>query len=46
MYQNRPKQQKEETVDGVLYQTHWRGEEVCAIWEDVKQKRMEQCRHV
>ncbi|WJE51698.1 competence type IV pilus minor pilin ComGE [Bacillus cereus] len=46
MYQDRPKQQKEEIVDGVVYWTHWQGEEVCTIWEDVKQKRMEQCRYV
>ncbi|WP_255287356.1 type II secretion system protein [Bacillus pseudomycoides] len=46
MYQNQLKQQKEEAIDGVVYWIHWREEEVCTIWKDTKQRRMEQCRHV
>ncbi|KEK26171.1 competence protein ComG [Bacillus gaemokensis] len=45
VHQNEEKQAKEETIDRTVYQTYWRGEEVCAIWKDVKQRRMEQCRH-
>ncbi|WP_255266603.1 competence type IV pilus minor pilin ComGE [Bacillus cereus] len=46
MYQNRPKPQKEEIIDGVVYWTYWQEEAVCTIWKDVKQKRMEQCRYI
>ncbi|MDM5156440.1 competence type IV pilus minor pilin ComGE [Bacillus sp. DX1.1] len=44
-YQNHEAQQKETTIDGIVYRTNWRGEEVCTFWKDVKQRRMEQCRY-
>ncbi|WP_230322439.1 MULTISPECIES: competence type IV pilus minor pilin ComGE [Bacillus] len=45
MYQNEQMRSKEEKVDSTVYYTYWKGEEVCTTWRDVKQRRMEQCRH-
>ncbi|MFJ8527868.1 competence type IV pilus minor pilin ComGE [Bacillus sp. NPDC094106] len=45
MYQNEQMSSKEEKVDSTVYHTYWKGEEVCTTWRDVKQRRMEQCRH-
>ncbi|WP_220778553.1 competence type IV pilus minor pilin ComGE [Bacillus paranthracis] len=43
MYENEAKQQKEKVINGNVYYTYWGGNEVCAMWKDVKGKMMEQC---
>ncbi|PGK36350.1 competence protein ComG [Bacillus anthracis] len=43
MYENEEKQQKEQVINGNVYYTYWGGNEVCAVWKDVKGRMMEQC---
>jgi len=43
MYENEAKQQKETVVNGNVYYTYWGGNEVCAMWKDVKGRMTEQC---
>ncbi|WP_242143776.1 MULTISPECIES: competence type IV pilus minor pilin ComGE [unclassified Bacillus cereus group] len=45
VYQNQEMRTKEEKIGDTWYNVHWKGEEVCTSWRDVKQRRMEQCRH-
>jgi len=43
MYENGAKQQQEKVVNGNVYYTYWGGNEVCAMWKDVKGRMVEQC---
>ncbi|MDR4983107.1 competence protein ComG [Bacillus cereus] len=43
MYENEEKRVKEKVVNGIIYYTYWGGNEVCAMWKDVKERAMEQC---
>ena len=39
----RQNNRKEKVINGNVYYTYWGGNEVCAMWKDVKGKMMEQC---
>ncbi|HDR7791968.1 TPA: competence protein ComG [Bacillus luti] len=43
VYEDKEKRVKEEVINGIVYDTYWGGNEVCAMWKDVKGRMMEQC---
>lgn len=43
MFENEEKRVQEKVINGIVYYTYWRGNEVCAMWEDVKGRMIEQC---
>jgi len=42
-YEDEEKREKEQVIKGIVYYTYWRGDEVCAVWKDMREKAMEQC---
>ncbi|MBE5104236.1 competence protein ComG [Bacillus thuringiensis] len=43
MYENEEQRAKEKVINGIVYYTYWGGNEVCAMWKDVKGRTMKQC---
>ncbi|MGE7881126.1 competence type IV pilus minor pilin ComGE [Bacillus sp. NPDC094077] len=43
MYENEEQRVKEKVINGIVYYTYWGGNEVCAMWKDVKERTMKQC---
>ncbi|PFJ12641.1 competence protein ComG [Bacillus cereus] len=43
MYENGERRLKEKNINEIVYYTYWGGNEVCAMWKDVKERMMEQC---
>ncbi|PFL22883.1 competence protein ComG [Bacillus cereus] len=43
LFKDEEKREKEQVIKGIVYYTYWRGDEVCAVWKDMRGKAMEQC---